>query len=115
MFKIGMQDNERECPILWDSGRRVFRPEEEVLIVVRAPLAKILAEKMVVLLNGSLDLSNDVHLREQGHVESAALDNAVAGVRNDEDRYRSRWRQILFERMGICPRCGATPTKEEIS
>ena len=109
MFRLGIQDAPTECPIVWDSGRRVFDPEREVTILVRAPHAKILAEEIVVLLNGSLDLSGDVHLRERGHGEDALLSNCIEAINDPQNRYRHRWAETMLKAVGICPKCLGLP------
>lgn len=111
MFRLGQQGTPAECPIMWDSGRPVFEPEREVVILVRAPHAKFLAESIVVLLNGSLDLANDVHLRERGHNEDALLDNCVAALNDPRNRYRNRWAMLMLRAVGICPKCLADKDK----
>lgn len=112
MFQLGLQDTPDECPIVWDSGRPVFEPAREVTILVRAPHAKILAEKIVVMLNGALDMSNDVHLREQGHNEDNLLNNCMAGINDPRNRYRSRWAEVMLRAVGVCPKCLGRPGKK---
>lgn len=107
MFRIGMMDKPTECPIIWDSGRPIYDPEKEVCIVVTAPLAKVLAERIVGMLNAALDCANDIHLREQGHNDSYAISGYEHAAEQAPLAYRHHWRKVLLSEVGLCPKCWA--------